>query len=437
MIRYRKVKPRRLDSVLQALSIFYRRAFVIVLILMVLVRDVPPANDVIAQVSARVGSLQFDFIGWTLDALGLKGSQTASNEQSYMQADQRKAMVDEYFDLLAQSLDLERQIDRVFADPEQTDPNAASLDLKTQLSQARARMNQIAPIAEAVMQEQISVILAEQGFGTGGQILPPVEFHITALPGFLIVSPRDRIELQTYANIEPGLNAADETALEDRIEKDLNVSALIAPLGGLGTYPTMIYETSNLNYTMEVGAHEWAHNYLTLRPLGIIYESAPRLRTMNEVTATLFGQEIGRLVIARYYPERLPPPPAPRPTPDPNATPTPEPTRDPNAFDFNTEMHETRVTVDALLAEGKIEEAEAYMEARRQMFVERGYQIRKLNQAYFAFYGAYNTGPGAGGQDPVGPAVLALRDQSPSLKAFLDTMSWMTSFEELQAAVGE
>jgi hypothetical protein len=437
MVRYRKARPRRLDSVLQALNVLYRRGFVIVLVLMVLVRDVPPANDVVAQVSARVGSLQFDFIGWTLDALGVKGAQTASNEQSYMQADQRKAMVDEYFDLLAQSLNLERQIDRVFADPEQADPNAASLDLKTQLAAARARMNQIAPIAEAVMQEQISVILAEQGFGAGGQILPPVEFHITALPGFLIVSPRDRIELQTYANIEPGLNAADETALEDQIEKDLNVSALIAPLGGLGTYPTMIYETSNLNYTMEVGAHEWAHNYLTLRPLGIIYESAPQLRTMNEVTATLFGQEIGRLVIARYYPERLPPPPAPTPTPNPNATPTPEPTRDPNAFDFNAEMHDTRVTVDALLAEGKIEEAEAYMEARRQMFVERGYQLRKLNQAYFAFYGAYNTGPGAGGQDPVGPAVIALRDQSPSLKAFLDTMSWMTSFEELQAAVGE
>ena len=100
-------------------------------------------------------------------------------------------------------------------------------------------------------------------------------------------------------------------------------------------------------------------------------------------------------------------------------------------------MHETRVKVDTLLADGKIEQAEAYMEARRQFFVEQGYQLRKLNQAYFAFYGAYNTGPGAGGQDPVGPAVIALRERSASLKDFLDRMSWMTSFEELQAAVGE
>ncbi|HLB46456.1 MAG TPA: hypothetical protein VJL59_05460, partial [Anaerolineales bacterium] len=88
-----------------------------------------------------------------------------------------------------------------------------------------------------------------------------------------------------------------------------------------------------------------------------------------------------------------------------------------------------------LLAVGRIGEAEAYMEARRRVFVEHGYQVRKLNQAYFAFYGAYNVGPGAGGQDPVGPAVRQLRDRSPSVKAFLDQISWMTSFEALQAAL--
>ena len=84
---------------------------------------------------------------------------------------------------------------------------------------------------------------------------------------------------------------------------------------------------------------------------------------------------------------------------------------------------------------GQIEEAEAYMEAQRRVFVARGYQLRKLNQAYFSFYGAYNTGPGAAGGDPVGPAVRALRQRSGSIKEFLDRMSWMTNFEELQDAV--
>ena len=99
-------------------------------------------------------------------------------------------------------------------------------------------------------------------------------------------------------------------------------------------------------------------------------------------------------------------------------------------------MHETRVTVDKLLADGKIEEAESYMEKRRQVFWDNGYLIRKLNQAYFAFHGAYADVPGgAAGEDPVGPAVRALRAQSASLADFVNTIAWMTSFQQLQQAI--
>ena len=83
-------------------------------------------------------------------------------------------------------------------------------------------------------------------------------------------------------------------------------------------------------------------------------------------------------------------------------------------------MHITRVHVDELLAAGKVTEAETFMEQRRLFFWENGYAIRKLNQAYFAFYGAYADVPGgAAGEDPVGPAVRALRAQSASLTVFL------------------
>jgi hypothetical protein len=95
-------------------------------------------------------------------------------------------------------------------------------------------------------------------------------------------------------------------------------------------------------------------------------------------------------------------------------------------------MAETRARVDELLAADQIEEAEAYMEARRQVFVANGYQIRKLNQAYFAFYGAYADAPGATGTDPVGPLVQEVRQLSPSLRVFLQTMAPIGSFEELQ-----
>jgi hypothetical protein len=99
-------------------------------------------------------------------------------------------------------------------------------------------------------------------------------------------------------------------------------------------------------------------------------------------------------------------------------------------------MHETRVKADELLAQGKVEEAEAYMEERRQIFWQNGYLLRKLNQAYFAFHGAYADVPGgAAGEDPVGPAVRALREQSATLEDFINTIAWMTSFEQLQAEI--
>ena len=166
-------------------------------------------------------------------------------------------------------------------------------------------------------------------------------------------------------------------------------------------------------------------------------QSTPELRIINETVASIAGNEIGQEVIARYYPELLPPTPEPTLPPDENA-PTPEPTStpEPPVFNFNREMHETRVTADQLLADGKIEEAEAYMEARRIFIWENGYHIRKLNQAYFAFYGAYADVPGgAAGEDPVGAAVRSLRAQSATLADFLNRISWMTTYQQLIEAV--
>jgi hypothetical protein len=104
-------------------------------------------------------------------------------------------------------------------------------------------------------------------------------------------------------------------------------------------------------------------------------------------------------------------------------------------FDFRKEMRETRQRADELLAQGKIDEAEHYMEQRRQVFVQNGHLIRKLNQAYFAFHGAYNADPGgspAAGKDPVGPAVQQLRDRSASMGDFLRAMAGVQNFEDLQ-----
>jgi hypothetical protein len=103
----------------------------------------------------------------------------------------------------------------------------------------------------------------------------------------------------------------------------------------------------------------------------------------------------------------------------------------PPSFDYRAEMHHTRVIVDQLLADGEIEEAERYMERRRRLFVEHGYRLRRLNQAYFAFHGAYASVPGASGENPIGPLVRKLWALSQTPADFARDLTPITSLMEL------
>jgi len=284
------------------------------------------------------------------------------------------------------------------------------------------------------LQNQVTTTVAELGLTYGGQPFPPVLYRTTPLPTALIISPRDVIRQDYNISLPPDMTADERTILEEQVDSALDISSLVVNVGGIGLYPTMVMQSTSLNWLAEVISHEWTHNFLTLRPLGVSYMKSPELRTINETAASIAGKEIGSALIERYYPDMVPLPTAETP----NAPEEDEPAQVPPPFDFRTEMRNTRERADDLLAEGKIDEAEDYMETRRQVFWEHGYRIRKLNQAYFAFYGAYADLPGgAAGEDPVGEAVRSLRVESPTLADFLKRISWMTSFEQLQKAVEE
>jgi hypothetical protein len=256
-----------------------------------------------------------------------------------------------------------------------------------------------------------------------------VAFRFSQLPSALVVSPREVIRQEANLQLDPRLTLREQIGLERSVEQGLDMSALVVPIGGLSTYPTMIMETSSLDWVAQTVVHEWVHLYLAFRPLGLSYDRTPELRTINETVASILGREIGRLVLQRFFPEQLPPPPVQRPPSDPTAPPP-----EPPAFDFHAEMRETRVRADELLAQGRIEEAEAYMEARRLVFWDHGYRhLRRINQAYFAFHGAYADQPGgAAGEDPAGEAVRALWDRIRDPVRFLRTVAWVSSLEELQ-----
>jgi hypothetical protein len=374
--------------------------------------------------------VEFDFVNWTLDALGIKLGQASLDSPFYFDAAARHQLVVDYFHLMDSILQDENKLDLIYADPSVKDPGAASASLRAELAGLYTRQSQLDPLAESILQEQVSATLTDMRLTTAGQPIPPVLFHLTPLPNNLIISPRDKIQEDASVSLIPDMTVDQQAALENQVDKGLDVSSLVVPVGGIGTYPTMIERTTALDWLTSTIAHEWTHNWLAGRPLGLNYGTSPALRTMNETTADIVGGEVGNALLARYYPEVA----AHYASQIQAVSLSKSPAR--ANFDFRAEMHTTRVHVDELLAAGKVTEAETYMDQRRQVFWDNGYAIRKLNQAYFAFYGAYADVPGgAAGEDPVGPAVRALRTRSSSLAAFLKTIARMSSFQQLQDAL--
>jgi hypothetical protein len=390
-----------------------------------------PPGDQVERVRAYTREIEFNYISWILNAMGIKLTHSALGTSNYLPVDTHRQAMDKYFDLIARIKRAEAELNSIYADPEIDDPGTASIALQRQLDELYSHREQIGPVAEEVLQMQISVVVANLGLTLGGQPIPPILFHSTALPDALIISPREVIRQDADISLIPELTVDNHFELEEKVDTELNVSSLVVPIGGIGVYPTMVQETTNLDWLSEVVSHEWVHNFLTMRPLGLNYFTSQELRVINETTASIAGKEIRNAVLEAFYPELVPP--AASQSPDQDTEPL-----DPPEFDFRAEMHKTRLMVDQMLADGKIEEAEEYMEMRRIFFWENGYRIRKLNQAYFAFYGAYADQPGGAAgatEDPVGEAVRALRLQRPSLAAFLNRISWITSFEQLQDAL--
>jgi hypothetical protein len=73
------------------------------------------------------------------------------------------------------------------------------------------------------------------------------------------------------------------------------------------------------------------------------------------------------------------------------------------------------------------------MGERRLLFVQEGYRLRKLNQAYFAFHGSYATNPSAA--NPIGGQLEWLRGQSPTLRDYVRHVARFRRYDDLLASL--
>lgn len=284
--------------------------------------------------------------------------------------------------------------------------------------------------AEIALERAVSEVLRDAGLTStapwandGQMVFPPVSFTFTAPPEVLIVSRRDRIEVVQSELLRPGIVDADAERLEAAADA-LGFSSLVVPIGGLATYPTMVLETNRPVDAAVAVTHEWLHGYLFFSPLGLRYWSSQEARMINETTAEMLSWELGPRAARDLGLEM-----------QPAGRPTGSASTQPSMVQFRAMMRETRVQLDGLLRAGQLDEADAYLQARRLDFLAAGWQIRKLNQAYFAFFGSY--GDAAAGVNPIPRQLGWLRAASGSPSEFLRRVGQLTSAADLARAVGE
>lgn len=387
------------------------------------------------QITIAVSGHGFDLLDWQVQGLSAKARAWWDPPAAALGEAQGAQMVRDYLARGEEIRRLDWEVVRIRSanGDVETDETRA---LQAQIDALRAEQQAARPAVEQVIERQVGSVIADEGIRMGGTSFPPVLFAFAESPRKLVVSPRERIATEYGRMIDPAISIEEVERIEQAIEADGRYSAYVAQTGGLGAYPAMVVETASLEWLLSTVAHEWVHNYLTFFPLGLLYGINPEMTTINETVADIAGDELGARTLARYYPDLVPPapeevtaevlPPAER---VPAERPPPPP------FDYGYEMRLTRLTVDKLLAEGRVEEAEAYMEQRRQVFVREFYPIRRLNQAYFAFHGSYATSPGS--SSPIGPQLTDLRDWVPDLRTFLHAVRMVTSPEAYDALIQE
>jgi len=339
-----------------------------------------------------------DVLGWELRYFPQKWLYKLATafDEGRSQAEE-DALLRRYFDLAADIDALERN-----------DSHASALAV------ARRERDAIENDVEEILEGRISDFLRDQGFVMNPPLFsdidlffPPLDFELDRPPKVLAVSPRERIELDRSYLLAPGLEPETVAAMESETE-ETGVSALVVSTGGVATYPSVIPELDPYRDVVETAIHEWLHQYLVFYPLGRSYFRGGETRTLNETVASMAGSELADLFIERYG-SPSPPPPA----------------GTPSDFDFRAEMRALRLRVEELLAQGRVEEAERLMDEKRDDFEEHGVYIRRINQAYFAFFGSYADTPGS--IDPIGPKLQRLRDRAGSVTDFVRLARGLTS----------
>jgi hypothetical protein len=382
-----------------------------------------PTQDFDQNLRAIVKPYDFSTVAWEIKTIPHELNQLTSGWRD--RTTDEVQLVTNYFGIVNRIIVLKSQAQAINQGMVTGDLAPLKAELAELEPQELAKRDEV----ERILEKQIKTVLAEQGiFNPLDSYLrikinfPPLNFSLEEPPHLLVISPTDRIESIREILLKQDISLEEMETIEAEVDQ-LGVSSLVVELGGLGaTYPSFVTNEASLKFTIDTASEEWLHQYLFFRPLGFLYALdltglAPdyEIATIDETVASMASKEIGTLVRDKYYQQY-----------ESALQPSQE---EESGFDFNREMRDIRRQVDQYLAQGEIKLAEEFMEQKRQYLADNGYYIRKLNQAYFAFYGTYADSPTS--VSPIGVELDKLREQSASLKDFLDIAATITSRQQL------
>ena len=254
-------------------------------------------------------------------------------------------------------------------------------------------------------------------------VWPPVAIELETPPLVLVRSDRNKITRKGDTLLKPGLS--EETIISIENETDSSeTSSLIVQVGGLATYPSSVLNLRTYSTVLKTAAHEWIHHYLAFHPLGQRYWENQQFREINETTANIAGRAIADLIERKNpltFPENM----------DGRTLVEKEQVASINVSD---EFRNLRKRVDELLSKGKITEAESLMLETQEFLNTNGFNVRKINQAYFAFYGTYTDLPQS--SSPIGPKIKEIwKLTGKNIGVFLTTMRSISSVNDLDEII--
>jgi hypothetical protein len=391
------------------------------------------------RLGALTGPQSFSLTLWTVRAFGDKLHQAIDKPGAGLPPAERQKVFDEFFDAAGEINRLEAEIsDLANRGVVNSDPHLA--DLERQLRDLRQKRAQQAALVERVIEDQVQTILRQENLAIlqkDGVFFPPVISKIIDLPHMLVVSPRASIEMKSGVAIRRSISTQEMNDLEATVDRDLNVRSLLVAIGGLGTYPTMIAGNYGRDFAIGVTAHEWCHVYLTFHPLGFNYGKSGQVTAINETVCSIFEGDVSAAVRETFYGAEKTARPwqaTPTPTPAPGEQPKPE---EPQGFNERRELRKIFLAAEERLKANDVAGAEQIMEDGRRFLAENNVFLRKLNQAFYAFYGNYAEGPESFRSDTIGDDLRELRRRSATLRDFMLSVETMTSYDDLKRALGK